>query len=70
MRNIVPGSTACFRCVYPEPPQGAQPTCETEGVLSSVTAAIAALQVADALKILALGAFQEQLGLIAAQPVP
>jgi adenylyltransferase/sulfurtransferase len=53
---IVPGSTACFRCVYPEPPQGAQPTCETEGVLAAVTATIAALQVADALKILALGA--------------
>jgi molybdopterin/thiamine biosynthesis adenylyltransferase len=52
---IVPGRTACFRCVYPEPPQGAQPTCETEGVLAPVTAAIAALQVADALKMLALG---------------
>jgi hypothetical protein len=52
---IVPGKTACFRCVYPEPPQGAQPTCETEGVLAPVTAAIAALQVADALKMLALG---------------
>jgi molybdopterin-synthase adenylyltransferase len=53
---IVPGHTACFRCVYPEPPQGAQPTCETEGVLAPVTAAIASLQVADALKILACGA--------------
>jgi molybdopterin/thiamine biosynthesis adenylyltransferase len=52
---IVPGRTACFRCVYPEPPQGAQPTCETEGVLAAVTATIAALQVADALKMLALG---------------
>ena len=53
---IVPGKTACLRCVYPEPPQGAQPTCETEGVLAPVTAAIAALQVADALKMLARGA--------------
>ena len=53
---IVPGRTACFQCVYPEAPQGAQPTCETEGVLGPVTAAIAALQVADALKILATGA--------------
>ncbi len=53
---IVPGSTACFRCVYPEPPEGAQPTCETEGVLAPVTATIAALQTADALKMLALGA--------------
>ncbi len=52
---IVPGQTACFRCVYPEPPQGAQPTCETEGVLAPVTATIASLQVADALKILAAG---------------
>ena len=52
---IVPGRTACLRCVYPEPPQGAQPTCETEGVLAPVTATIAALQVADALKMLALG---------------
>ena len=53
---IVPGHTACLRCVYPEPPQGAQPTCETEGVLAPVTATIASLQVADALKILARGA--------------
>jgi molybdopterin/thiamine biosynthesis adenylyltransferase len=53
---IVPGRTACFRCVYPEPPQGSQPTCETEGVLAPVTATIASLQVADALKMLAQGA--------------
>jgi molybdopterin/thiamine biosynthesis adenylyltransferase len=52
---IDPGRTACFRCVYPEPPQGAQPTCETAGVLASVTATIAALQTGDALKILAAG---------------
>ena len=49
---IVPGRTACLKCVYPDPPQGAQPTCETAGVLGTVTAAIAALQVSDALKIL------------------
>jgi molybdopterin/thiamine biosynthesis adenylyltransferase len=51
---ILPGR-ACLKCVYPSPPQGAQPTCETDGVLAPVTATIAALQVADALKILALG---------------
>ena len=53
---IMPGRTACFRCIYPEPPAGAQPTCETAGVLGPVTATIAALQAADALKILAAGA--------------
>ncbi|HYL37255.1 MAG TPA: ThiF family adenylyltransferase [Bryobacteraceae bacterium] len=49
---VIPGRTACLRCVYPEPPSGAQPTCDTAGVLNAVTAAIAALQVADAMKIL------------------
>jgi adenylyltransferase/sulfurtransferase len=49
---VVPGRTACMRCVYPEPPAGAQPTCDTTGVLGSIVAAIASLQVADALKIL------------------
>jgi hypothetical protein len=52
---VIPGVTACLKCVYPEPPQGAQPTCETAGVLSPVTATIAALQAADAMKILATG---------------
>ncbi|MEO8024867.1 MAG: ThiF family adenylyltransferase [Bryobacteraceae bacterium] len=47
---IVPGVTACLKCVYPAPPSEPQPTCETAGVLSSITSMIAALQVADALK--------------------
>jgi adenylyltransferase/sulfurtransferase len=50
---VIPGRTACLRCVYPDPPSGAQPTCETAGVLNSITAVIGALQTADALKILA-----------------
>jgi adenylyltransferase/sulfurtransferase len=54
---VLPGSTACLRCIYPEPPEGAQPTCETEGVLAPVTAAIAALAASDALRILAGGAW-------------
>lgn len=50
---VMPGRTACFRCIYPEPPGGAQPTCETAGVLNAITSVIASLQVAGALKILA-----------------
>jgi molybdopterin/thiamine biosynthesis adenylyltransferase len=53
---IVPGHTACLRCIYPEPPQGAQETCETAGVLGPLTSTIASLAAADALKILACGA--------------
>ncbi len=52
---VIPGVTACLKCVYPEPPRGVQPTCETAGVLGTVTATIAALQAADAMKILACG---------------
>jgi molybdopterin-synthase adenylyltransferase len=49
---VIPGRTACLRCVYPEPPGGAQPTCETAGVLNAIVSAVASIQVADALKIL------------------
>ena len=49
---VIPGRTACLRCVYPDPPAGVQPTCETAGVLNAIVAAVASLQVADALKIL------------------
>jgi molybdopterin-synthase adenylyltransferase len=51
--TVVPGRTACLRCVYPDPPSGPQPTCETAGVLNAIVSAVASLQVADALKILA-----------------
>ncbi len=49
---VIPGRTACFRCVYPEPPGGVQPTCETAGILNATIALVASLQVAAALKIL------------------
>jgi adenylyltransferase/sulfurtransferase len=49
---VIPGRTACLRCVYPDPPSGAQPTCETAGVLNVIISAVASVQVADALKIL------------------
>jgi len=49
---VIPGRTACLRCVYPDPPSGAQPTCDTAGVLNVTASAVASLQVAAALKIL------------------
>jgi molybdopterin/thiamine biosynthesis adenylyltransferase len=52
MMPVLPGETACFRCVFPEPPPGLQPTCETAGVLGSITMLIASLQAGEALKIL------------------
>lgn len=49
---ILPHRSACLRCIYPDPPAGAQPTCETAGVLNTVTTLVASLQTSDALKIL------------------
>lgn len=49
---VVPGSTACLSCVYPNPPSGVQPTCETAGVLGPLTSLIASLQTAIAMKLL------------------
>ena len=49
---ILPGQTCCLQCVYPAPPSGAQPTCETDGVLAAITTAIGALQVGMAIKLL------------------
>lgn len=49
---VVPGDTACLACVYPQPPTGSQPTCETAGVLNPVTSMVASLQCAEATKLL------------------
>ena len=49
---VLPGETACLRCVYPDPPAGAQPTCETAGILGPVTSVIGSVQAMEALKIL------------------
>src|SRR5580693_2909159 len=57
---VIPDRTACLRCVYPDPPAGSQPTCETAGVLNAIVSAVASIQVADALKILCGCASQVQ----------
>ena len=49
---ILPGHSACLACVFPAPPKGPQPTCDTVGILNVITSLIASLQVGDATKIL------------------
>lgn len=50
---IVPGETPCLRCMLgPMPPPGSVPTCETAGVLGTIVAVIAALEVSEGLKLL------------------
>lgn len=50
---IVPGTTACLRCVFPDPPAGSElPTCDTAGVLGPAAGVIASVQAATAIKLL------------------
>jgi molybdopterin-synthase adenylyltransferase len=51
---ILPGETACLRCVFESaPPTGVSPSCDTAGVIGPIVSAIASLQAAEALKVLA-----------------
>ena len=51
--TILPGETACLRCLMPEcPSPGSTPTCESAGILGPIVAAVASIEAAEALKIL------------------
>ena len=50
---ILPGETACLRCVFEKAPlAGTLPSCDTAGVIGPIVSVIAGMQVAEALKIL------------------
>jgi molybdopterin/thiamine biosynthesis adenylyltransferase len=51
--TILPGETACLRCLMQEcPPPGTTPTCDTAGILGPVVGVIASIEAVEALKIL------------------
>ena len=55
--TVIPGKTACFRCISPITPSlEATATCETAGVVGTAPAIIAAIQATEAMKILIGGA--------------
>ncbi len=52
--SIVPGRTACLRCLMREsPPPGTTPTCDTAGILGPIINVIASIESCEAIKILA-----------------
>jgi len=52
--TVVPGQTACYRCLFPEPPPAdAIPTCQEAGVIGAVAGVIGSVQAAEAIKHLA-----------------
>jgi adenylyltransferase/sulfurtransferase len=51
--TILPGQSACLRCVFREPPPpGSLPTCDVVGIISPIVRIIGGVEVSEALKIL------------------
>jgi adenylyltransferase/sulfurtransferase len=51
--TILPGQTACLRCLMSEcPPPGTTPTCDTAGILGPIVGVVASIQALEAIKIL------------------
>ncbi len=51
--TMIPGTTACLRCLVPElPPAGSLPTCDTAGIIGPAAMLVGAVQAAEAIKLL------------------
>ncbi len=51
--TILPGESACYRCIFPKlPPQGVVPSCQEAGVLGALAGLIGTLQATEALKLI------------------
>jgi molybdopterin/thiamine biosynthesis adenylyltransferase len=49
--TVVPGESACYRCVFQEPPPpNSVPSCSQAGVLGAIAGVLGALQVTEVLK--------------------
>jgi len=49
--TVVPGESACYRCVFKSPPSSdAVPTCASAGVLGSIAGMLGTIQATEALK--------------------
>ncbi|MBI5144716.1 MAG: molybdopterin-synthase adenylyltransferase MoeB [Candidatus Omnitrophica bacterium] len=55
--TIIPGESACYRCLFPEPPPpGLVPSCQEAGILGAVAGVIGVIQANEVLKyILGIG---------------
>jgi molybdopterin-synthase adenylyltransferase len=54
--TVLPGQSACYRCIFPEPPpKDAIPTCSQAGVIGVLPGVLGTLQATEAIKFL-LGA--------------
>ncbi|HWP60634.1 MAG TPA: HesA/MoeB/ThiF family protein [Candidatus Acidoferrales bacterium] len=52
--TVIPGKSACYRCVFREPPPpGEIPGCQQAGILGSIAGTIGSIQATEAIKFLA-----------------
>lgn len=62
---VIPGHTPCLRCIFPTPPgPGELPTCDTSGVLNSVSTIVGSLQATEVIRMIVqkdLSEFQSEL---------
>jgi len=51
--TILPGRTACLRCLVPDPPApGSLPTCDTAGIVGPAALVVGAVEAVEAMKLL------------------
>ena len=51
--TILPGETACLRCLMQDcPPPGTTPTCDTAGILAPIVSVVASIEAMEAIKVL------------------
>lgn len=51
--TIIPGESACFRCILPElPPPNTVPTCSQAGVMGSMAGVVGTIQATEAIKFI------------------
>jgi adenylyltransferase/sulfurtransferase len=51
--TVLPGRTACLRCLIPDPPApGVMPTCDTAGIIGPTAVVVGAIEAAEAIKLM------------------
>lgn len=49
--TVMPGSSACYHCIFPDLDEGSMPTCSVEGVHPSILSVVGGIEVAEAVKV-------------------
>lgn len=51
--TVLPGTTACLRCLIPDPPApGVMPTCDTAGIIGPTAVVVGAIEAAEVIKLI------------------